>query len=111
MDVAALLIELYGRIPPLARDAVDGADLATLTRSPAPGANTIAWLVWHSGRVQDHHITELIDAEQIWVGDDWGNAIERQERNGCGDRRDQPDPGRRAVHGTTTHHEIDPPCG
>jgi hypothetical protein len=75
MDVAALLIELYGRIPPLARDAVDGADLATLTNSPSPGANTIAWLVWHSARVQDHHVSELIDADQVWISDDWARGF------------------------------------
>jgi hypothetical protein len=75
MDVAALLIELYGRIPPLAQDAVEGADLATLTKSPSPGANTIAWLVWHSARVQDHHVSELIDAEQVWISDDWARGF------------------------------------
>lgn len=75
MDVAALLLELYGRIPPLARSAVDGADLATLTKSPAPGANTIGWLVWHSARVQDHHVAELLDAEQIWITGDWARRF------------------------------------
>jgi Protein of unknown function (DUF664) len=71
MDIASLLLELFGRIPPLARDAVDGADLATLGKEPAPGVNTIAWLVWHATRVQDHHISELLEAEQIWIGGDW----------------------------------------
>ena len=55
MDVAALLLELYGRIPPLVRQAVDGLDAKRLTEIPAPGANSIAWLVWHLTRVQDHH--------------------------------------------------------
>jgi len=41
MDVAPCLVELYGRIPPLADDAVSGADLATLTRAPEPGTNPI----------------------------------------------------------------------
>lgn len=75
MDIAALLLELYGRIPPLAHDAVDGLDLETLTRAPAPGANTIAWLVWHSARVQDDHIAEIIDADQLWTGDDWARRF------------------------------------
>ncbi len=75
MDVAALLLEFYGRIPPLARDAVDGLDLATLTKSPSPGRNTIAWLIWHSARVQDHHVAELLDADQIWIGDDWARRF------------------------------------
>jgi hypothetical protein len=75
MDIGALLLELFGRIPPLARDAVDGIDLARLTEPPAPGANTIAWLVWHLTRVQDHHVAELLDTDQIWIGGDWASQF------------------------------------
>ena len=71
MDTAALLLELYGRIPPLAARAVEGLDQSELTRAPEPGANTIGWLVWHLARVQDHHIAELLGTEQIWVGGEW----------------------------------------
>lgn len=67
MDVSALLIELYGRIPPLVTSAVQGLDAEDLARSPAPGANTIGWLVWHLSRVQDHHVAELLDERQLWV--------------------------------------------
>jgi len=71
VDVASLLLELYGRIPPLAHAAVDGVDVDRLTAAPSPGANTIAWLIWHLTRVQDHHVTELVGGDQIWVRDDW----------------------------------------
>ena len=74
MDISALLIELYGRIPPLARQAVDGVDVDRLCEPPAPGANTIAWLVWHLARVQDHHVAELLGSDQIWAGGDWSRA-------------------------------------
>ncbi len=67
MDVAALLLELYGRIPPLAESAVDGLTPEELTRSPRPGANTIGWLVWHLARVQDHHVSELLECDQLWL--------------------------------------------
>ena len=71
MDTASLLLELYGRVPPLAAGAVDGISAEELCRPPAPGANTIGWLVWHLTRVQDHHVAELLGTEQIWVGGDW----------------------------------------
>ena len=71
MDVAALLLELYGRVPPLAREAVDGLSASQLTRAPAEGTNTIGWLVWHIARVQDHHVAELLGEDQIWVSGDW----------------------------------------
>jgi uncharacterized damage-inducible protein DinB len=67
MDVSALLLELYGRVPPLAREVVDGLTVDDLVRPPGPDANTIAWLLWHLTRVQDHHIAELLDTEQVWV--------------------------------------------
>ena len=71
MDVAALLLELYGRVPPLAREVVEGVEVSQLTQAPGPGANTIAWLVWHLTRIQDHHVSEILDADQLWVSGDW----------------------------------------
>ena len=71
MDTAALLLELYGRIPPLARRATDGLALHQLTELPGPGANPVGWLVWHAARVQDHHVAEILEADQIWVSDGW----------------------------------------
>src|SRR4051812_49951921 len=76
MDIAALLDELFGRIPPLARDAVDGLDPDALVAAPAPGANTIAWLVWHSARVQDDHVGEVMGTDQIWQHGDWAARFE-----------------------------------
>ena len=70
MDTASLLLEFYGRIPPLAAEAVEGLDQEELCWAPAPGANTIGWLIWHLTRVQDHHVSELLGTEQIWV--EWG---------------------------------------
>ena len=73
MDTASLLLELYGRIPPLAARAVNGLNEEELCRAPEPGANTIGWLVWHLARVQDHHISELLGTEQVWVSGDWAD--------------------------------------
>ncbi|HYE77844.1 MAG TPA: DinB family protein [bacterium] len=75
MEVASLLLDLYGRIPPLARRAVDGVDLDRLTTPPSPGANPIAWLIWHLTRVQDHHVAELLGTDQLWVGGGWARQF------------------------------------
>jgi DinB family protein len=75
MDVSELLLEAFGRIPPLAAQAVDGLDQAALTESPEDGANTIGWLVWHLARVQDSHIAEVLDAEQLWTTGEWAARI------------------------------------
>lgn len=75
MDVSALLLELYGRIPPLARHAVDGLDIGRLTERPGSEANTIAWLVWHVARIQDLHVAEILEADQLWAGGDWARRF------------------------------------
>jgi uncharacterized damage-inducible protein DinB len=71
MDSASLLLDLYGRIPPLVASVVDGLDQEELGRAPEPGANTIGWLVWHLARVQDHHVSELLGSDQVWTDGDW----------------------------------------
>ena len=71
MDVSALLLESYGRISPLVHDVVEGLSSADLARRPVPDANPIGWLTWHLTRVQDHHVAELLDQQQVWVGSDW----------------------------------------
>ncbi len=75
VDVAALLLELYGRIPPLAQRSVDGLAAARLVERPLPGANTIAWLVWHSARVQDDHVAEILGEDQLWVHGGWARRF------------------------------------
>lgn len=75
MDVGEVYLELYGRIGPLAERAVSGLTSNQLTRSPEPGANSIGWLVWHLTRVQDHHVAELLEADQLWVVDGWAGRF------------------------------------
>jgi uncharacterized damage-inducible protein DinB len=71
MDVDGYLVELFGRLPDLVREAVEGLDEDQLTAAPGDGANTIAWLIWHLTRVQDHHISELTSVEQRYLADGW----------------------------------------
>ncbi len=71
MDVAALFCELYGRVRPLVGGAVEGLTVDQLVQTPAPGTNSIGWLVWHLSRVQDHHIGEILEQAQVWEGNDW----------------------------------------
>ena len=75
MDVAAVLLEIYGRIPPLAHEAVAGLDVDQLTTPPRPGANPIAWLVWHLARVADHHVAEVLETSQVWIDGDWAGRF------------------------------------
>ncbi len=77
MDVDGYLVELYGRLPDLVQQAVEGLDDDQLATAPSEGANTIAWLVWHLTRVQDHHIAEATDAEQRYLAEGWHERFGR----------------------------------
>ena len=71
MDVKELLLDAHGRIAGLVRSAVDGLSPEQLRWAPAEGANPIGWLVWHLTRVQDHHVSDLLEQEQVWTSGDW----------------------------------------
>jgi len=71
VNVAALLLELYGRIPRSVHKALDGMTREELMAAPAPGVNPAAWIVWHLTRVQDHHVSGVAGTEQLWVSGDW----------------------------------------
>lgn len=71
MDLNELLADLFGRVDEHVHLAVDGLDAEALRTPPAEGANTVGWLVWHLTRVQDHHMSELLGQDQVWVLGEW----------------------------------------
>lgn len=71
MEAKDILTEALGRIPGLIAAAVDGLTPEQLRWAPAPGANSMGWLIWHLTRVQDDHVADLIGAEQIYLTGDW----------------------------------------
>lgn len=73
MEVREVYLELFGRIEPLVRAAVDGLDPGQLVAQPQPGTNPVGWLVWHLTRVQDHHVGEVMGEEQIWPA--WASSF------------------------------------
>ncbi|MEO3758725.1 mycothiol transferase [Mycobacterium sp. B14F4] len=38
---------------------------------PAPAANSIAWLIWHSARQHDVQLADIAGTEQVWLRDGW----------------------------------------
>jgi DinB superfamily len=71
MNINELLIETFDRLPDLVRSAVVDLTPEQLRWAPAPGANPVGWLVWHLTRVQDHHVSELLGKDQLWVSGPW----------------------------------------
>lgn len=75
MSEEQTLREAFERLPVLVRSVVRGLTAEQLGWRVTETANSIGWLVWHSARIQDGHIAELLDAEQLWVDGEWARDI------------------------------------
>ncbi|GAA2930684.1 mycothiol transferase [Streptomyces mexicanus] len=71
MHAKDILIDGYGRIREEVHAALDGLGPDELNARPAPDVNSIAWLVWHLTRVQDDHIADAFDLDQVWLSQGW----------------------------------------
>lgn len=71
MDTAHLLTGAFGNLRALVPGIVDGLDEARLTTRPGGSGNSVAWLVWHLTRVQDDHLADAFDREQVWLTGGW----------------------------------------
>ncbi|GAB3216854.1 DinB family protein [Kineococcus gypseus] len=76
MDAKDLLLDGYGRIRPAVHAVLGQCDDAALTARLDPGANTVAWLLWHLARVQDDHVSEVAGTEQVWTADGWARRFD-----------------------------------
>ncbi|GGH92692.1 DinB family protein [Arthrobacter liuii] len=66
MQSKELLLEAFDRLPVLVRQALDGLDSAQLQHRPGGHGNSIAWLIWHTGRVEDAQVASASGLEQVW---------------------------------------------
>jgi len=64
-------VDLYGRIPTIVHEVVEGLTPEQLRQQPGDGTNPIGWLVWHAARVQDAYGAELLSGQQLWETGDW----------------------------------------
>ncbi|MDV9191346.1 DinB family protein [Streptomyces sp. SR27] len=71
MNSAGLLADSFGRVREAVHEAVDGLGDDALAARIDPDANSIAWLVWHLTRIQDDHLADAFDREQLWDADGW----------------------------------------
>lgn len=69
--VREFLRDSFTRLIEHVEDVTDGLTDEVSFYRPTPEANSIAWLVWHSARVQDFQLCELAGVEQVWLRDGW----------------------------------------
>ena len=71
MDAPAardLLRDAFTRLVEHVDDLTEGLTDAVSLYRPTPTANSIAWLIWHSARIQDVQVAEIAGFEQAWSG-------------------------------------------
>jgi len=53
-------------------NALNGLDDANVSRIPADGCNSIAWIMWHMNRVLDTFVNVRFQSKpQVWITDSW----------------------------------------
>jgi hypothetical protein len=66
-----LLRDLFTRVIEHVDELTEGLTPEAATYRPTPAANTIAWLIWHSARVQDAQVADIAGVDQVWTGEGW----------------------------------------
>ncbi|OBK25787.1 hypothetical protein A5634_25825 [Mycobacterium asiaticum] len=72
-DAAAreLLRDAFTRLIDHVGELTEGLTDEIADYRPTADANSIAWLIWHSARVQDIQVAHIADIEQAWTRDGW----------------------------------------
>ncbi|TLM81991.1 DUF664 domain-containing protein [Pseudarthrobacter sp. NamE2] len=68
MKTSELLLDAFARIREEVEATLEGLDGGALTKRPAGTGNSIAWLIWHLGRVEDAQVADAAGLEQVWTG-------------------------------------------
>ena len=66
-----LLRDSFTRLIEHVDELTDGLTDDTATYRPTEDANSIAWLIWHSARVQDIQVCDIAGTEEVWTRDGW----------------------------------------
>ncbi|WP_055400672.1 MULTISPECIES: mycothiol transferase [unclassified Mycobacterium] len=69
--VQELLRDAFTRLIEHVDDIADGLTDEVADYRATPDANSIAWLLWHSARVQDVQLADVAGVEQVWLRDGW----------------------------------------
>ncbi|MFE2278712.1 DinB family protein [Streptomyces sp. NPDC059454] len=75
MHAKDILIDGFGRVREEVHAAVEGLGPDALDARPGPGANSVAWLVWHLTRVQDDHVADAFGLDQVWLSQGWEKRL------------------------------------
>jgi Protein of unknown function (DUF664) len=69
--IRELLRDAFTRLIEHVDQLTDGLTDEQADYRPTPSANSIAWLIWHSARVQDLQLAPIAGVDQVWIRDGW----------------------------------------
>ncbi len=75
MGSAEIFVDAFDRIRGVVHGAVDGLTPDQLAFRVDSRANSIGWLVWHLTRIQDDHIADAAQVEQLWTAGGWAERF------------------------------------
>lgn len=75
MTGADVLVDGFQRVRDEVHPAVRGLTPEELSVRLDGQGNSIAWLVWHLARVQDHHVADAAGTEQVWTAEGWADRF------------------------------------
>jgi hypothetical protein len=75
MGAADILVDAFGRVREIVHQVVDGRTPGELAFRVDRQANSIAWLVWHLTRIQDDHVADVAQTEQVWTAGGWSQQF------------------------------------
>ena len=75
MRTAELLADALSRVREVVHNVADGLSPEQIAFRPRPTANSIGWLIWHLTRVQDDHVSDVAETEQVWTAGGWAELF------------------------------------
>jgi hypothetical protein len=73
--IRELLRDAFTRLIEHVDELTDGLTDDQADYRPAPDANSIAWLIWHSARQHDAQLSHIAGTEQVWTRDGWADRF------------------------------------
>ena len=71
MQTSDVLADGFARVHGIVHRVLTGISADALAGRIDPGANTVAWLVWHLTRIQDDHVADVAGLPQVWTAAGW----------------------------------------
>lgn len=75
MSSTDIVTDIFDRVRAVVHRVVEGLTPEQLSARIDEHTNTIAWLLWHLTRVQDDHIADAADTEQVWTSEGWSERF------------------------------------